>query len=392
MTTWQIKLSIKYFFIFFSLFYITSVDATRIKDIATIAGVRDNQLVGYGLVVGLDGTGDRPGQAPFTEQSFQNMLLQFGIHIPAGKNMQLRNVAAVAISATLPPFAKIGQRLDVTVSSIGNASSLRSGNLLMAPLHGADGQVYGMAQGSVIVSGFGASGADGSRIMVNSTGSGNIPNGATVEKMINSPFVQNGHIILELSRPDFNTAGRVEKLVNQTFGRKVAQALDAGSIRVNVASLAGVDYLDGEQTSEVMLAARSKYVRLISRIQDMTLRLEEPAARVTVNSRTGTIVIGNNVTIQPVAVAHGNLSVVVTEQPFVSQPAPFAKRGDTVAGSSSNVAVSQQPGRAFVLAPGPSLNDLVEAINRAGAAPGDLIAILEAIKAAGALNADLDVI
>lgn len=383
---------IKKILFFVALFYLVLPPvacASRIKDIATIAGVRQNQLVGYGLVVGLDGTGDRPGQAPFTNQTFENMLLQFGIHIPFGTALQLKNVAAVAVSAMLPPFSKIGQRLDVTVSSIGNATSLRGGMLLMTPLRGADGSVYAIAQGSVIVSGFGAAGGDGSKVTVNSLGSGDIPNGATVEKTVAVPFVENGKLILELSRPDFSTANQIERVVNLHFGRKVAEALDAGSVRINMASLTGRRAADSLVATDVL---RGQYVRLVSRIENMQLQPNAPSARVTVNSRTGTIVIGQNVSIQPVAVAHGNLSVAVSEQEFVSQPSAFATRGRTVKGTSSNIAINQQPAHAFVFSPGASLKDLVDAINRAGAAPGDLIAILQAIKAAGALNADLDVI
>ncbi len=366
--------------------------ATRIKDIATLAGVRDNQLVGYGLVVGLDGTGDRANQAPFKDQSFANMLFQFGIRIPQGKNMDLRNVAAVAVSATLPPFARPGQKLDLVVSSLGNATSLRGGSLLMTPLKGADAKVYAMAQGNVIVSGFGAQGADGSKVIVNTTASGEIPAGATVERMVDSPYVQNGAITFELSQPDFTTAMRVVRVINRSFHRHVADALDASAIHVQINAYGsykddsgGVNMLD-----EAM--QKSRYVPLISRIENLQLNPAEAAARIIVNARTGTVVISHNVTIAPVAVSHGNLSVVITETPFVSQPQPFSKGGKTVKGSVSDIKISQQPNHAFVFAPGPSLNDLVVAINSVGAAPGDLIAILQAIKAAGALNADLEVI
>lgn len=363
--------------------------SARIKDIANLDGVRENQLVGYGLVVGLDGTGDNTAQAPFTEQAFQNMLYQFGIRVPAGgRSSQLKNIAAVAISATLPPFARPGQKLDVTILSLGNATSLRGGSLLMTPLKGADGKVYAVSQGSVIVSGFGAQGSDGSKVTVNVTSSGTIPNGATVENTIDTPFVKNGAITLELTQPDFTTAERVEKAINRAFGYKVAQALDARAITVRVEKLSYKDDAYGryEETDE-----KIRYVPLISRIENIELDPAEVGAKVIVNSRTGTIVIGRNVTIAPVAVSHGNLSVIVTERPFVSQPQAFAN-GRTVIGSASNINVTQQSNRTFVFAPGPSLNDLVSAVNAVGAAPGDLISILEAIKAAGALNADLEVI
>lgn len=368
---------------------ITTVLSARIKDIASLDGVRDNQLIGYGLVVGLDGTGDKSNQAPFTDQSFQNMLLQFGIRLPPGKTGQLKNVAAVAISAMLPPFARIGQKLDVTISSIGNATSLRGGSLLMAPLKGADGKVYAITQGNVVVSGFGAQGADGSKVIVNSTASGTIPNGATIENTVDMPFVKNGKIIFELNQPDFTTALRIQNAINQEMHNKVAQAIDASSITVAVDYAAAGAGLKGEMP--IGDENNARYVPLISRLENIELNPAVIAAKVIVNSRSGTIVIGDNVTIAPVAVSHGNLSVIVTERPFVSQPGAFS-RGKTVVGKASDINVSQQAGRAFVFSPGPSLNDLVSAINSVGAAPGDLIAILEAIKAAGALNAELEVI
>jgi flagellar P-ring protein FlgI len=366
--------------------------AARIKDITTVAGIRDNQLVGYGLVVGLTGTGDKVSQAPFTQQSFVNMLLQFGIRLPNNINMELKNVAAVAIHAKLPPFAKIGQRIDVTVASIGNSTSLRGGSLLMAPLKGADGKVYAMAQGSIIVSGFGAQGSDGSKVTVNVPSAGDIPNGATVEDTIFMPFVQNGQITFELSEPDFTTAELIEKAINSTLGRSAARALDAGSVAVRVAYSQPAGYKDELPSSESYEPrALSKFVPLISRIQNIILEPAHGAAKVVVNSRTGTIVVGEDVTISPVAVAHGNLAVIVTERAYVSQPTGFSN-GRTVQGKASDINVDQKSNRAFVFSPGPSLGDLVEAINRVGAAPGDVIAILQAIKSAGALHADLEVI
>lgn len=372
----------------FLLLFMSNAVPSRIKDVTNLQGVRDNQLIGYGLVVGLDGSGDKTNQAPFTDQTFKNMLLEFGIHIPIGLAEQLKNVAAVAISAKLPPFARVGQRIDVTISSLGNAASLRGGSLLMTPLKGADGKVYAMAQGSVVISGFGAQGADGSKVIVNSTASGSIPNGATVEATIDMPFVQGGAITFELIQPDFTTAERIEHAINNNFGYKIAHALDASAVRVRVDDLCGFKG-EGEFHNECL--EKSRYVPLISRIENIEVSPAEVGARVIVNSRTGTIVIGHNVTIDPVAVSHGNLSVIVTERPFVSQPNAFAN-GKTVKGSASDINVSQQANRAFIFAPGSSLNDLVETINRVGAAPSDLIAILEAIKAAGALNADLEVI
>jgi flagellar P-ring protein FlgI len=368
----------------------TSSYGARIKDITAIEGVRDNQLIGYGLVVGLDGTGDRTSQAPFTTQSFQNMLLDFGIRIPSSSSSQLKNVAAVAVSATLPPFSRNGQKIDVTILSLGNATSLRGGSLLMTPLRGADGKVYAVAQGSVVVSGFGAQGQDGSKVTVNVTSSGTIPNGALVENTIDTPFVKNGAISFDLMQPDFTTAERIEKAINRGLGSNAAKAMDASVVVVRVGSVSPAAYMyKGDVENDDI--DRSKYVPLISKIQNLELDPAELSAKVIVNSRTGTIVIGHNVTLAPVAVSHGNLSVIISEREFVSQPNALAA-GKTVKGKASDININQQQGRAFVFAPGPSLNDVVQAINSVGAAPGDLIAILEAIKAAGALNADLQVI
>jgi flagellar P-ring protein FlgI len=387
----------------FALFILAHATfAARIKDITDLAGVRENQLVGYGLVVGLTGTGDKVNQTNFTQQTFKNMLLQFGIHLPPGINLQMQNVAAVAVSAVLPPFAKLGQKIDITISSLGNASSLRGGELLLTPLRGADGQIYAMAQGSMLVSGFGAEGADGSKVTVNVPSSGRIPNGATVEKTIDMPFVENGAITFQLSDPDFTTAERIEQVINQEFGRRIARAMDASAVRVYIANLPAypseVPIYMGDRVSfkgeeEHVDSARqmSRYVPIIARIENLTLEPAHVAAKVIVNARTGTIVVGQDVTITEVAVSHGNLSVVVSERPFVSQPNAFAS-GNTVTGTASDINVNQQSNRAFLLKPGTSLKDLVDAINAVGAAPGDLIAILEAIKAAGALHADLQVI
>ena len=358
-----------------------NANAARIKDITSIAGIRDNQLVGYGLVVGLDGTGDRAGQTPFTNQTFRNMLLQFGIRIPEDSRFQLKNVAAVAVSANLPPFARIGQKVDVTISSLGNAQSLRGGTLLMLPLKGADNNVYAMAQGNVVVSGFGARGSDGSKVTVNVTATGRIPNGATVEKTIDMPYIQNGLITFELNNPDFTTAQRVADSINREYPYSIAQAVDAGAVAVKVKNMISKDNFLGKNSQ----------VNLIADIENLVVDPGEAAARVIVNSRSGTIVVGQDVTISPVAVAHGNLSVSVTENPFVSQPNALA-RGRTVVARDSDVQINQEKSRAFVMKPGASLKELVDAINRVGAAPGDLVVILEAIKQAGALHADLEII
>lgn len=384
--------------VFFLVFItVISGEAARIKDITTLAGVRDNQLIGYGLVVGLDGTGDKTNQVPFTDQTFRNMLLQFGIRLPEGRNMQLKNVAAVSVSATLHPFARIGQKIDVTVSSLGNAASLRGGSLLMVPLRGADNQVYAMAQGNVVVSGFGAHGSDGSKVTVNITSTGRIANGATVEKTIDMPYVQNGMIVFELSRPDFTTAQRISETINTELGFNAALPVDAGAVAVKVNdTVQKDDFLN-----------HNSQVNFISDIENLIVKPGESAARVVVNSRSGTIVVGQDVTISPVAVAHGNLTLSVSETPFVSQPNPLSQgpvivgnnskatvnsQVRTVKGSDSNIQINQQKSRAFLLNTGTSLKNVVDAINRVGAAPGDLIAILEAIKEAGALHAELEVI
>ena len=348
--------------------------AERIKDIASIAGVRSNQLIGYGLVVGLDGTGDQTSQTPFTVQTFNNMLSEFGITVPPGTRIQMRNVAAVAIHADLPPFAQPGQSIDITVSSIGNAQSLRGGSLLMTPLKGADGQVYAIAQGNLVVGGFGAEGADGSRITVNVPSVGRIPRGATVERAVPSPFTNNDHLVLNLHRQDFTTAKRVVDAINDTFGPDVAQAIDGGSVRVRAP-------LDPNHR-----------VDYLSMVENLRVEQGTATARVIINSRTGTIVIGQDVRVQPAAVTHGGLTVTITENPEVSQPdAPFGG-GQTVIAPSSQINIEEGDSRMFVFNPGVSLDEIVRAVNQVGAAPGDLMAILEALRQAGALSAELVVI
>lgn len=372
--------------------------ASRIKDLVDIAGVRENQIVGYGLVVGLDGTGDKISQSPFTQQSFRNMLVQFGIRLPQALNFDLKNVAAVAVSAKLPPFAKLGQNIDVNVSSLGNATSLRGGELLMTELRGADNQVYAVAQGSVVVSGFGAQGSDGSKVTVNVTSSGRIPNGATVEQTVEPPFVKNGILTLELQTPDFTTAEKIANAINKSFFRKIAKPTDASAISVNLQSFVRPVYPNAHYKDDGSLENvapkpinTSDYVHYIAKIENIEVNQTGGRARIIVNSRTGTIVIDENVVISPVAVAHGNLSVVVSERPYVSQPNELAA-GRTVTGSASDININQTENRAFLLQTGTTLKDLVDEINRVGAAPGDIIAILEAVKASGALHADLEVI
>lgn len=349
--------------------------AERVKDLASVAGVRDNQLVGYGIVVGLNGTGDQTTQTPFTVQSIVNMLTQFGITIPPGTSLQLKNVAAVTVHADLPAFAKPGQRLDVTVSSIGNAKSLRGGALLMSPLLGADQNVYAVAQGNLVVGGFGASGADGSSVTVNIPSSGRIPNGATVEREVANEFLTRESIVLNLNTPDFTTATRLTNQINATMGAGSAIAVDAVSINVRPP-------LDTAQR-----------IAFVAALENIEVEPGQVQARVIVNSRTGTVVIGDNVRVTPAAVAHGSLVVTISETPFVSQPqAPFSDAGETVALRDSGVTVEEEESSMFLFAPGTSLNEIVQAVNRVGAAPGDLVAILEALKQAGALRAELVII
>ncbi|WP_266171289.1 flagellar basal body P-ring protein FlgI [Dyella subtropica] len=351
--------------------------ADKIRDLAQVAGVRSNQLIGYGLVVGLDGSGDQTTQAPFTTQSLENMLQQFGITVPANVRPQLKNAAAVTITAQLPPFAKPGQQIDVTVASIGNAKSIRGGELLMTPLRGADGNVYAMAQGSVVVGGISAQGKSGSSVQVNISASGRVPNGATVERSVASSFGggtgSNSDLVLNLNTPDFVTAGRIADAVNRAYGTGTAQPLDGGSVAVRAP-------LDPSQR-----------VSWLGAIQSLDVTPGDAPARVVVNSRTGTVVIGSDVRVSAAAVAHGSIQVTIGEQPLVSQPAPFGQ-GQTTVVPSSSVQVSENGGHMFKFGPGASLDAIVRAVNQVGASPNDLISILQALKQAGALHAELVVI
>jgi len=351
-----------------------SAGAERIKDIAHVAGVRENQLVGYGLVVGLDGTGDQTSQTPFTVQSLQNMLKQFGIILPPGSNPQLKNIAAVSIHANLPAFAKVGQTIDVTVSSLGNAKSLRGGSLLMSPLKGADGQVYAVAQGDLLVSGLNAAGADGSNITVNVPSVGTIPNGATVERIVPNPFLQGDSFTLNLNRSDFTTANRLASAINETVGPGIAQAVDAVSIQVSAPM------------------QPSQRVAFASLVENITVEPGEAAARVVVNSRTGTVVIGANVRIMPAAVSHGTLVVSITENQQASQPGAFSRAGRTVVTQQSDIDIGFKGNHTFVVPPSITLQEIVDGVNRVGATPADIVAILQALKQAGALRAELIVI
>jgi len=351
-----------------------SAVAERVKDLATIQGVRPNQLIGYGLVVGLNGTGDKNTSAPYTEQSLRNLLTQLGVVVPPEVRLKPKNVAAVSLTAELPPFAKPGMKVDVTVSSIGDAKELRGGSLLMAPLKGADGQVYAVAQGELIVGGLSAAGADGSSVTVNIPTAGRIPGGATVERAVATPFANGGPLTLNLRDGDFTTAKRVADAINKAVGAGVAQPLDASSIRV-----------DGPTEA-------SERVNFVATIENIEVRPGEAVARVIVNARTGTVIINSAVRISPAAVSHGNLVVTISENPTVSQPLPYS-RGRTVVTPQSDVQVSQEGGnRMFVFRPGVSLDAIVRAVNQVGAAPGDVVAILDALRRAGALKAELVVI
>jgi flagellar P-ring protein precursor FlgI len=350
-----------------------TANAERVKDLASVQGVRPNQLMGYGLVVGLDGTGDQTSQAPFTIQSIKNMLVRFGVTIPANTNPQLKNVAAVTVSADLPAFSKPGQQIDITVSSIGNAKSLRGGTLIMTPLRGVDGEVYAIAQGNMVVSGFGISGQDGSRIVVNVPSAGRIPNGATVERAVPNGFTAEPFVVLNLHNPDFTTSARLTEGINKLLGEGTAQSVDSVSVKVAAPA-------DSNQ--------RTAYLATLEAIE---IEPGDAPARVIINSRTGTVVIGSHVRVMPAAVAHGSLSVTITERASVSQPNEFAQ-GQTVVVPQSGITIQQPEARMFVFDAGVDLNDIVRAVNQVGAAPGDLVAILEALKESGALRAELIVI
>lgn len=344
--------------------------AERIKDIANVAGVRENQLIGYGLVVGLNGSGDK---TPFAEQSLLSMLNKFGIKVPNGVKTNSKNVAAVAVHATLPAFSKQGQSIDVTVSSLGNAKSLRGGTLILTPLKGVDGNVYALAQGNLVVGGLDASGADGSKITINVPSVGRIPGGALVERTVKTGFDLGNTISLNLKNADFTTATNVVNAINQKLGDGTAMANDAETIEVMAPRMP------------------NQRVAFLSILENIEVQSGEDSARIIVNSRTGTVVIGQNVRVTPAAVTHGGLVVKITENSFVDQPNPFAG-GDTAIAPDSTLEVQQQNGRVFTFPKTASLNDIVQAINKVGAAPGDLVAILEALKQAGALKADLMII
>ncbi len=345
--------------------------AERIKDLTNVAGVRNNQLIGYGLIVGLHGTGDKTAYA---DQSLLSMLSKFGINLPPGIKSGSKNIAAVAIHADLPAFSKPGQKIDITVSSLGNSKSLRGGTLLLTPLKGVDGNIYALAQGNLIVGGLDASGADGSSITVNVPSVGRIPGGATVERSVETSFDLGNTITLNIKRADFTTATNMVNAINTKFGSGTAFALDSESIEVMAPRLP------------------TQRVSFLSMIEQIEVVSGEDSARVIINSRTGTVVISKNVRVSPAAVTHGSLVVRISESQAVSQPNPFAG-GDTAVGAESELSIQDEgKGRMFKFPKGVTLDDIVEAVNKVGAAPGDLVAILEALKQSGALKADLMVI
>ena len=345
--------------------------AARIKDLGAFQSVRPNQLTGYGIVVGLAGTGD--DNLEYMTQGMSGVASRFGLTLPPGVNPALKNAAAVMVTAELPAFARPGQRLDITVSAIGRARSLRGGTLVLAPLRGADGQIYAMAQGNLAVGGLGVSAQDGSQVSVNVPSAGRIPGGATVERAVDAGFADAPNLVFNLAELDFTTARRVAEAINAEAGSPIARAVDGVSIAIDAAPGA-----EGRTA-------------LMSRIENIEVTPADAPARVIVNARTGTVVINGAVRISPAAVSHGRLTVAVQENPIVVQPAPFS-RGRTAVEPASDIEVQEERAPMFNFAPGASLAEIVRAVNAIGAAPSDLVAILEALKQAGALRAELVVL
>jgi flagellar P-ring protein precursor FlgI len=351
-----------------------AAQAERIKDLSMVAGVRSNQLIGYGLVVGLDGSGDQTTQTPFTVQSIGNMLTKLGINLPpsAANGLQLKNVAAVMVTASLPAFAKPGQTIDVTVSSLGNAKSLRGGTLLMTPLKGADGNIYAMAQGSVLIAGIGAA-AGGSSLTINHLSAGRVPSGATVERVVDSGLGQSDHVMLELHDTDFTTANRMVQSINSAFGSNTAMALDGRMVQVRAPQ------------------DRNQRVAFLAQVENLNVIAGDAPAKVILNARTGSVVMNQTVKVDACAVAHGNLSVTVTSETKVSQPQPFSG-GQTVTTQESQIAIEAPKAELVALPTSVNLAEVVKALNAVGASPQDLLAILQAMKSAGALRAELEII
>lgn len=357
-----------------SLFLTGHSHASRIKEVASVDGVRSNQLTGFGLVVGLDGTGDQTTQMPYTSQGINNYLRQLGVTLPAAAlgQLQLKNVAAVLVTAELPAFARPGQNIDVTVSSMGNAKSLRGGMLIATPMRGADGEIYALAQGNLIVAGAGAS-AGGSKVQINHLSAGRIPNGAQVERLVPTPLMEGDSIQLGLQASDFQTARRVAQAINRRFGEGAAQALDGRTVKVSAPT------------------DPNARVAFIAEMEELPLESSIPSAKVVINSRTGSIVLNQAVTLGPCAIAHGNLSISIGATPVISQPNAMSG-GQTVVTEKATIQIRQEPGMLIEVPVSPLLSDVVRALNSLGATPQDLLAILQGIKAAGALNAELEVI
>lgn len=354
-----------------ALLVMDTARAERIKDLASIAGVRNNQLVGYGIVVGLDGSGDQTTQTPFTVQSIISMLSAMGVNLPPGQSLQLKNVAAVMVTSNLPPFARAGQPIDITVSSIGNAKSLKGGTLILTPLKGADGQTYAMAQGNVVVVGAGASGA-GSKTTVNHLSVGRITGGATVEREVPMPLGQGDFVYLDLNTTDFGTTKLMVEAINKV-APGAATAADARQIRVRAPT------------------NPDERVAFIGRIENVQLTPARTSAKVIVNSRTGSVVMNQSVLLDNCAVAHGNLSVSVSTDNAVSQPGALSG-GQTAGVSNAQIDIRQEGGAMMNLKASANLADIVKALNALGANPQDLMAILQAMKSAGALRAELEII
>jgi len=353
--------------------WMAPAQALRIKEVAAVQGVRSNQLSGYGLVVGLDGTGDQTTQMPMTTQAVQNYLEQMGITLPPGMTApQLKNVALVVVTAQLPAFAQPGQFIDVSVSSMGNAKSLKGGTLIATPLRGADGEIYALAQGNVVVGGAGAS-AGGSKVQINHLSAGRVPEGAQVERSVPTPLHEGDTITLGLNASDFQTARKVAQAINNRAGAGTATALDGRTVQVRAPQEPG---------------AR---VNFLAELEELQLTASTPAAKVVINARTGSIVLNQAVTLGPCAVAHGNLAITISSTPVISQPNPLSQ-GQTVVTQKSDITINQEPGNIIQMPPSAQLADVVRALNQLGATPQDLLAILQAIKAAGALNAELEVI
>ncbi|HNE71519.1 MAG TPA: flagellar basal body P-ring protein FlgI [Giesbergeria sp.] len=348
--------------------------ALRIKEVAAVQGVRSNQLTGYGLVVGLDGTGDQTTQMPYTTQSLQNYLQNMGVSLPPNLTgqLQLKNVAAVIVTAQLPAFAQPGQFVDVNVSSMGNAKSLKGGMLIATPLRGADGEIYALAQGSLVVGGAGAS-SGGSKVQINHLSAGRIPQGAQVERSVPTPLHDGDSVTLGLNASDFQTARRVAQAINARMGEGRAQALDGRTVQVRAPN------------------DPNARVNFIAELEELPIESMVPSAKVVINARTGSVVLNQAVTLGPCAIAHGNLSIVISSRPVISQPAPLSQ-GQTVVTQQSDIQINQDPGNIIQMPASAQLSDVVRALNGLGATPQDLLAILQAIKAAGALNAELEVI